>query len=363
MRIFLLADGSSIHTKRWVKGLHHRGYKLFLFSLNKIDSELDFLENKYSADLDFSENKISTLSKLEYLKVFSKLKGLLKEFKPDLIHAHYASSYGLLCALCGFKPFVLSVWGSDVFDFPRRSFIHKSILSYNLKKADKILSTSYAMATETKKYTDNIIEITPFGIDVNFFKKQKKIRLKEINSDDLVIGTIKSLERVYGLNFLIEAFNILLKRGYKNLKLLIVGKGSQLKVLEQMTIDYGIADQVIFVGWLPYSKVPSYHNLLDIAVYPSISESFGVSVIESGACEVPAVVSNRGGLVEVVENDKTGLIATAENAQSFADNMEVLILDKNKREEMGKEARKRVEKYYNWEENLSLMEEIYKSIA
>lgn len=365
MKIFLLSDGNSIHTKRWVKGLHARGYEIFLFSLNKIDPELSFLKNTFSADVDFNNNRKSILSKFEYLKVYNKLKQKLKEFKPDLLHAHYASSYGLLGALSGFKPYIISVWGSDVFDFPKKSFLHKSILKFNLSRADKVLSTSHIMAKETSLYTNKAIDITPFGVDLTFFRPTKPTRISEINEGDIVIGTIKTLEEKYGIEYLIRAFKLITDRGHKKLKLLIVGKGSQKEYLQNLVSELGIEKEVIFVGWLPYHEIPMYNNMLDIAVYPSIldSESFGVSVVESGACEIPVVVSNKGGLVEVVEKNTTGLVAEAANYNSFADQIELLLNDKQKREVMGKAARKRVEKHYNWEENLSLMENIYKSIV
>lgn len=96
------------------------------------------------------------------------------------------------------------------------------MLKYNLKKADKILSTSNVMAKETKLYTNKDIEVTPFGIDIEQFKPMVFESL--FDKDDIVIGTVKSLEEVYGIEYLIRAFKIISDK-YENLplKLLIVG--------------------------------------------------------------------------------------------------------------------------------------------
>ena len=101
---------------------------------------------------------------------------ILKTFKPQLLHANYATSYGLLGAMTGFHPFVLSVWGSDVFTFPKKSFAHKMLFKYNLNKADKILSTSRFMSQEISKYTSKKIEITPFGVDLEKFYPYKELK-------------------------------------------------------------------------------------------------------------------------------------------------------------------------------------------
>jgi hypothetical protein len=71
----------------------------------------------------------SFVSKLKYVSLVSELKTACRKFDPDLMHAHYATSYGLLAALSGFKPYLISVWGSDVFDFPKAFFF----ASTNLK--------------------------------------------------------------------------------------------------------------------------------------------------------------------------------------------------------------------------------------
>jgi glycosyltransferase involved in cell wall biosynthesis len=99
--------------------------------------------------------------------------------------------------------------------------------------------------------------------------------------------------------------------------------------------------------------------MIDISVIVSNQESFGVSVIEAGACENPVVVSNVGGLPEVVEDGVTGIIVPAKNPIATADAIEKLILDKSLRESMGKAGRKRVEALYKWENNVEQMMEIY----
>ncbi len=365
MKILILADPSSSHTIKWVNSLHQRGIDVFLFGLSKYDQaqydsaikiESFRTPNKIKSKLDGS------FLKSMYLIAYPRLKKIINNFKPDILHAHYAASYGLMGALTGFHPFVLSAWGIDILTFPQNSIIHKKIISSVLKKADRVLATSTYLAEETQKYTDKNITVTPFGIDINVFKPKS---VKQYNPDDeIVIGAVKALERKYGIDCLIESFSIIKKKySDKKLKLLLIGGGSLEQHFKTMLKEFDIIDSAEITGQIPFNKVADYHNQLSIAVYVSTVESFGVSVLESMACEKPVIVSNVGGLPEVVENDVTGLIVNQNDTESLSSAIERLILNKDLREKFGKAGRERVNKGFNWNESVNTMIKIYSSIS
>ena len=363
-KILFLSDGSSIHTKRWVNSIVERGETIRLFSLKPVN-KADYPSENFSFTEFNLQKRFGSLSKINYLKVLPQLKKVIREFKPDILHAHFATSYGLLGALSGFHPFILSVWGSDVFDFPKKSFLHRSVLEYNLKKADKILSTSHVMAVETKNYTDKEIEVTPFGIDTVKFAPEKAERaaLTPFSEEDIVVGTIKLLEDKYGINYLIEAFSTVAKKHPElPLKLLIVGDGSERKNLESLTEKLEIKDKVYFAGMADYSKVPYFNNVLDVYAALSNYESFRVAIIEAQSCGKPVVVSNVGGLPEVVEDGVTGFVVERKDAAAAAEKLEKLVLDADLRERMGSAGRERVLRLYDWNENVTQMMEIYNKI-
>jgi glycosyltransferase involved in cell wall biosynthesis len=278
-----------------------------------------------------------------------------------VVHSHYASSYGLLGALSGFHPFIVSVWGIDVYIFPNVSLIHKLITKYVLNKAEIISSSSNTMADEAKKFTDNILKVIPFGIDINTFKPEKGKPL--FSEDSIVIGTVKHLEYKYGLEYLVKAFSLLIKK-YPEfpIKLLIVGGGSMKNQLQDLSEEIGIEDNTIFTGAVKHSSIAKYHNMMDIEVYLSDYESFGVSVIEASACENPVVVSNVGGLPEVVDDNVTGIIVKPKDPKCAAEAIEKLILNDQLRIKMGQAGRKKVVELYNWEDNVSAMIDLYSKL-
>lgn len=219
------------------------------------------------------------------------------------------------------------------------------------------------MAKETSKYTTKKVEVIPFGIDLTRFHPTKE--RKFYNPEDIVIGTIKSLEKKYGIIDLVYAFKIIKNKFPElSLKLLIVGRGSLEGEIKKLVKELNLENCTTLTGFVSPNEVEKYHNELDIfvAVSTEDSESFGVSILEASACEKPVIVSDKGGLKEVVENNITGIIVPANNPLKLADAMERLIQDKELSNSLGKAGRIRVLRHYDWENSLFEMIKNYEDI-
>jgi glycosyltransferase involved in cell wall biosynthesis len=364
MKILMLAEPRSAHTLKWVRALAEKDISILLFSLfrykgNEYDGQKNIQLECLNLKPALFYKSEGNVEKILFLKAVPYLKKLIKTYKPDLLHAHYATSYGTLGALTGFHPYIISVWGTDVFNFPQISWLHKQILKYNFFKADRILSTSQIMARQTAKYTRKKIDITPFGIDLNVFKPDRKLKA----DSSIYIGIVKSLENKYGIDYLIKAFKIIVdKHSQLSVRLLIVGGGSQETKLKNLTEQLQISNKTIFTGLVKYDEVVSYHNKLTITVFPSLEESFGVAVLEASACEKPVIVSNVGGLPEVVLNGETGIIVEPKDPEKLAVEIEKLLLNEDLRTEMGKKGREFVKAHYNLPDNVERMLSIYYEI-
>ncbi|MDD5609098.1 MAG: glycosyltransferase [Ignavibacterium sp.] len=361
-----LTDSDSPHTIRWVKAMHELGHSIALFCIHSINTSL----YKDTSDIFLYSSEINrnvqgkgevSVSKIKYLFSIGKIKKIIRSFNPDIVHAHYASSYGLLAVLTKFKPVIVSFWGSDVFIFPKKSLLHRLIIIYVSKNADKLLSTSNIMKVEIQKYSNKPITVIPFGVDLKKFAPSEKILS---NKQNVVIGIIKTLEENYGIRYLIEAF-ALLKKKYtdKAFKLLIVGKGSQREVLEKIVRNYDIEKEVEFTGYIDPQEIHKYHQQIDICVIPSISESFGVSAVEAMACGKPVIASNVGGLAEVIDHEKTGILVEPKNSDAIFKALDEMIINKEYRIILGNAAREKVSKIYNWDNSVQLMNDVYKKVV
>ncbi|MFN8342250.1 MAG: glycosyltransferase [Cyclobacteriaceae bacterium] len=363
MKLLLLSDINSTHTQKWVLGLATLGVEVYVFSFNRATyqwfKDVPNVTVVYQAEEQISGR--STLEKLKYVFVLGKLKNVIRRIKPDIVHAHYASSYGLLGALSGFHPLIVSVWGSDVYDFPKKSPLHEQILRRNLRMADHIFSTSRIMRDETRKYTNKHIEVTPFGVDTEVFKPMKVDSIFPKNT--LVVGVVKALEAKYGTTHLIRAFaEVRRMRPEFQLRLLLVGGGSMEADLKNLVEGLGIGKDVVFTGPIPFDKVPVYHCMIDIFVSVSTddSESFGVSAVESCASGKAVIVSRIGGLKEVIVENETGIIVESGDIKGIANAILHFVDSSEERAAFGERARAHVIETYNWKDNLHAMHGLFK---
>ncbi|MBE0471798.1 MAG: glycosyltransferase [Methyloprofundus sp.] len=353
MKILLLAGANCIHTARWANGLVARGIEVHLVSAHKNMHELDARVN-----LHILKNK----APLGYFAAVFAVRKLINKIQPGLVNAHYATGYGLLARLVGFKPTLLSVWGSDVYDFPEKSFLHRWLLKGNLKSATAIASTSHCMARKTAEtFLHKKVFITPFGIDETIFSPSNK---PESLQDQIVLGTVKTLKSKYGIDVLIQAFAQAWKTlgSPANLKLEISGGGPDLALLQNLAQDLGVLKQVLFHGQVHHQDVPKMLNRLDIycAFSRLDSESFGVAILEASSCEKPVIVSDADGPAEVTLDCVTGLVVPKEDIDASAKAMIKLIQDKTLRKKMGQAGRKHVLEHYTWDKSVDLMIEAYK---
>src|SRR5690554_3406426 len=297
MKLVLLAAASSIHTVRWANGLSEAGLEVHVISQHPAGDPFDS---------SIEVHVLPFRGALGYFTIVPGVRKLLKEIHPDIVNAHYASGYGTTARLVGYRPWVMSVWGSDVYDFPHKSFLHKWLVKKNLNDADSVASTSRCMAEETRALAPKLgdIDITPFGVTMGAFQSNA-IEL-DTPKTRLVIGTVKAMKPVYGIDILIQAYALLVNRlksfgggNAPDLELRLVGGGDQAGELKSLADSLGVSDSVKFVGHVPHEKVPDELAKLDVFVALSRSESFGVAALEAGAAGRPVVVSDAGGLSEV----------------------------------------------------------------
>ena len=359
MRVVLLSGASSIHTIRWANGLNSKGIDVHLITQHEPLEQLDEGVKVY---------QFPYRGLWGYFTMVPATRKLLKKIAPDIVNVHYASGYATTARLVNYHPWVLSVWGSDVFDFPNQSFVHRYWVSSNIKSADSVASTSLCMAEQTRRIVPSLsnITITPFGVDTTRF-----LMLNQSIKDELVVGTVKVIDYKYGIDTLINAFALLKHKlmGENNpvadrLRLRIVGDGPQINKMKALASSLSLEDSVDFIGRVPHNKVAEELSNFDIFVALSRldSESFGVSVIEASAAGLPVVVSDAGGLPEVVIKSKTGIVVPRNNPSEAATAIYELIINEQKRLNMGLEGRKHVSRHYDWDNCLNKMIALYMAV-
>lgn len=360
MKILVFAPENSIHTMKWIEYFESRNHEVLLVSFENHKDAKTSGNNRKTRTVYL---KLAIQNKIAYFFTFGQLRKIIKQFKPDIVHAQYVSSYGVTGALTGFHPYATSVWGTDIYEAPKQSKILNFLIRYAFKKSEIICSTSVAMRNEIQKYTDKDILLTPFGVNTQHFSPGS-VKDKE---RPFTYGVVKTLNKAYGIEYLIQAYHLLKEKigegSFAHTRLIIVGEGPLMEHHQQLASELGLQDQVEFRGKVPHEDVPDIMNELDVFVMPSVWESFGVSALEAQSCGVPVIVTNVGGVPEVVDDGRTGFIVPPEDANALAEKMELLWRDRELRNRLADNAREFVLQRYDWKPNAKILEDAFLSFV
>jgi glycosyltransferase involved in cell wall biosynthesis len=357
MKICMLANAESVHTQRWAAAFADRGHEVHLLSIRKV-----FIPgvNVHTVKLGPENSKSVIWKFLSYVYFMLTVVKRIKKLNPDIVNAHYVRTNGVIGAFAKYHPLIISVWGNDViWEYgPDMPLLLRIPLRFALKRADLICSTSKFMAEKTLKIIkpEKPIEHVPFGIDCQLFKPSEK---PEDAAGQFRIGCVKTLSRIYGIEYLIKAMPKICK-SLSNAKLIIVGKDMMKNKLKNLASQLGVAERVEFTGFIPNEQLPQIMNSFDVLVNPTIvNESFGVVVLEAEACGVPVVATNVGGVPEVCVDGKTGFLVPAEDAAVLAEKIILLAKDPALRQRLGAAGRNFVLKNYRWEETVDKMLKLF----
>ena len=365
VKVLLLGAGSAIHTQRWANGLVAAGVDVVCVSQH------DFLPGAWDARV--VRERLPFRGPVGYFLNGRAVARLFGRHGCELLNAHYATGYGISATASGVRPRLVSVWGSDVYDFPRASPLHRALLRRVLASADAVASTSRAMAAQVERVLGGAhrlrvpVAVTPFGVDTARFAPPEDDAAAAFPAAARppVVGTVKVLAPKYGIDTLIRAFALLAPGTTGEApRLRLVGDGPQRAELEMLAQRLGVADRVAFTGAVAHADVPAALRGFDIFVAASRldSESFGVAVIEASACALPVVVTRVGGLPEVVRDGETGLIVERDDPAALAAALQRLLGDAALRRRLGAAGRAWVQREYEWTHSVRQMVEVYRGL-
>jgi glycosyltransferase involved in cell wall biosynthesis len=365
MRFCYLANASSVHTCRWVRYFVERGHEVHVISFENAQIE--------GAKIHFLKLPLLVKNATFPLKVAYtyKMKTLIKRIQPDALHAHYVTNYGLFGALCNFKPFVITAWGSDVLIVPEARFISMIkayIARYVLRKADLITCDAKHMKEAMRRLgiAPQKISIICFGVDTKKFsprEKSEKLRERLRIFDSPAIISLRNLEPTYDVESLIRSVPLVLKEVPES-KFLIAGKGSEEKRLGELAKSLGVSDSVKFMGFIPNEELPTYLNTVDVYVSTSLSDAgIAASTAEAMSCGLPVIVTDVADNKEWVEDGITGFVVPTKDPKLLAEKIIYLLQNENVRKKFGKISRKIIEERNNYYKEMEKMEKIYKELV
>jgi glycosyltransferase involved in cell wall biosynthesis len=312
-------------------------------------------------------HNLKYFSRLSYPLRILDTKKAVQKIDPDIMHAHYVSNYGVYAALTDFKPFVVSAWGSDILNVPKKSIIKKCLVRYVLKKADLITVDSASLMRNIANFGIHSEKVKLIGHGVNLrifypFTENKKLKEKlKIPASSLVVISTRSLEPVYDVETLIKAVLIVLK-SISDVYFIVVGGGSLKRKLEMMADELRVSGNVRFVGQVSQMEVAQLLCSSDVYVSTSLSDTTSVSLLEAMACGLPVVVTELEGNMEWIRDEMNGFLFPKGDFRILADRIIYLLRNEDTRKKFGAINRQIVKERADYEKEMDKMEELYKNL-
>jgi len=318
-----------------------------IIQLNHLKREINFFSEIYNF--------------IEIIKIFKKI-------KPDTIHLN-SSKAGLAVLagrLCGIPKIIFTIHGWAFNE--DRNFLSKIIIKKIYWLTIFLSHKSIAVSEKTKNQAHEIpfyflvskkIIVIKNGVETISFLEKDVVRnlFKEkfnITENDFVVGTLAELHPIKGLNVLIGAaktyFNETANSNVKltsNVKFLIFGTGQEKESLEKMIIDLSLENKVILGGFLENGS--NYLKGFDIFILTSLSEALPLSILEAGQAGLPVIATRVGGIPEIIENKKTGLLIEPGNKKEIVEAVNYIINNESEAQKMAGALKNKVAEDFNIE--------------
>lgn len=349
-------------SKRLIKDGHEVTVITYKDGENVPEYENDKGVNVYRVDnyMIHPNNFIDWIMQLNFNMISKAIEIINKEGGFDVIHAHdWLVTYAAKSLKNAYDiPIVATIHATEA---GRNSGIHDDtqryindtewLLTY---EATEVIVNSNFMKNDLQRLFGlpyDKINVIPNGINLTNFTgidRDYDFRRQYAMDNEKIILYVGRLVYEKGVQHLIAAMPKVLSN-YNDAKLIIAGRGGMIDELKAEAASLGLTDKIYFTGYLDSKKVQKMYKCADIAVFPSTYEPFGIVALEAMLAGVPTVVSDVGGLNEIINHGVDGMKAYAGNPNSIADSITALLYDHQLATNVAKKAKQKVKEQFNWE--------------
>jgi glycosyltransferase involved in cell wall biosynthesis len=309
-KICLLADASSIHTARWCNHFAGKGYEMHVISFKEAKIK--------SATVHFLDSGSISAAGGNWKVLFkrNKVKKIIKQVNPDVLHALYATSYGMVGALTGFKPYIVTALGSDVLISGRQSKLYRRMLKYVFRKANYVTCMAEHMEKEIllMGISHEKLSVIRFGIDPTLFNDKSRL----ITPNEFLITSTRNFEPIYNHELLFSAMEMV-KDKIKNVKLVMVGDGSQREYLKKRCIEKGLEQITIFTGKITQPEIAALLNKTNVFITVSLSDGNCISLNEAMACGAWCIAGDIEATRPWITNGVNGFLVPVDKPAELAE--------------------------------------------
>lgn len=310
-------------------------------------------------------------------KAYLRLKEIIREFKPDIVHTH-ASKAGALGRKAAYElkvPIIVHTFHGHVFHsyFGKfKTYIFKSIERRLAKQSSGIIAISELQKNELhlehKICSSSKISIIPLGFDLNKFhdnldEKRKIIRERySIEKEEVAVAIVGRLAPIKNHSLFLSIIEKVAGLTNKKIAVFIVGDGTERENIEKKIASMNLGSHVRFIltSWI--KDIEIFNAGMDIMCLTSNNEGTPVSLIEAQAANIPVISTDVGGVKDVVEDGVTGFIVPKKSVNEFSEKLLLLIEDEKKRKSMSQNGWTFVEQKFHYTTLVNNMELYYRKL-
>lgn len=294
--------------------------------------------------------------------------------KVDVFHAH---DWLVANASIGLKhvfrrPLIATIHSTEIgrrngvhSDYERMIHETEAWLTY---EAWKVICCSNYMVSHVQwafGLPEDKLTMIPNGVNFQDYEKGEKINLNQFRRkfvlpEEKMVLFVGRLVYEKGIHLLINAAPKVLEKA--NAKFVVVGDGYMKEPLSNLVKGMGLAHKVLFTGFVDEDTLRNLQKCADVSVVPSLFEPFGIVALEAMAAKSPVVVSDTGGLSEIVEHDETGVKVYPNNTDSLAWGITKVLLDESYASQIKNNAYKKIQEKYNWDNISQQLKNVYKAV-
>jgi len=286
------------------------------------------------------------------------LRRVIRQIKPDLIHAGPVQTCAFLAALSGFQPLVTMSWGSDLLVDADKNKYYNRATTYTLKRSRVLFGDCDAVRQKAVSFgfpADRAV-IFPWGIDLERFSPGEDGGLRERKGwqDNFVLLHLRSWEPIYGVDVLAKGF-VIAAQQRPELRLFLLGGGSLSGAIRRILSNGGVLDKVHFGGQVSQADLPRYYQAADLYLSTSHSDGSSVSLMEALGSGLPVLVSDIPGNREWVTPGEQGWWFPDNDPYALAEGILQAVEQREKLPKISAAARTLAEERADWNKNFEKM--------
>jgi len=362
MRILYFSNDYCTHDHRFLSAIRDGGHEAFHLRLEGNLRQTEDRPVPEGVEIVKWTGAKGQFRWLDLPKYVLSLRRILKQIKPDLIHAGPIQTCAFIAVLTSFHPILTVSWGFDLMEYIHRGKWWQWVTSYVFQRSTYFTSDAQVTRDTAIDYgmdPDRTV-VFPWGVDLDHFTPKKWGGSEENGKFTLLCN--RSWETRYGVDILARAF-VKVAQNRPELSLILLGGGSQGTHVRQILLNGGVLDRVTFGGQISQTELPRWYHWADVYISPSHIDGSSVSLMEALACGLPCLVSDIPSNKEWITEGKNGWLFPDNNVDVLS---EKIVQAMNQREsftKIGQASRATAEERADWNNSAVVLLDTYKEVV